>query len=165
MDSTDRLGLPFIQPGQSQKELFHNEALQLVDVLVAGCVEEPPRPAPPASPTAGQCFIVSGSPSGEWASFPDHVAAYTGGGWRYIPPVSGMCFYVRSELTLANYRNGQWEIGTVRGSSLVVAGDQVVGSRAAAIANPVGGSVIDVEARAALTAVLSALRSHGLISP
>lgn len=136
-----------------------------MDVLVAGCVEEPPRSTPPAAPVAGQSFIVSSSPSGEWASFPDHVAAYTGGGWRYIPPISGMCFYVRSEQTPAHYRDGVWEIGTVRASSLVVAGDQVVGSRAAPIANPAGGSVIDVEARAALTAVLSALRSHGLISP
>ncbi len=39
MSATPRLSLPFIVPGQAQKELFHNEALQLLDVLVAGAVE------------------------------------------------------------------------------------------------------------------------------
>lgn len=164
MDSTDRLGLPFILPGQSQKELFHNEALQLVDVLVAGCIEELPRAAPPAAPTAGQCYLVSSSPTGDWVAFANHLAAYSAAGWRYIAPVSGMCLYVRSERTFALYGDGQWQIGVVRGSSVVVGGNQVVGPRAPPIANPAGGAVIDSEGRAAITAILAALRSHGLIA-
>lgn len=31
METTARLGLPLLAPGQAQKELFHNEALALVD--------------------------------------------------------------------------------------------------------------------------------------
>lgn len=31
---TARLKLPFLVPGQAQKELFHNEALQIIDMLV-----------------------------------------------------------------------------------------------------------------------------------
>jgi hypothetical protein len=139
-------------------------ALQLVDVLVAGCVEEPPRAAPPAAPVVGQCFIVGSTPTGEWASYVHHVAAYTTGGWRYIPPVSGMCFYVRSEEATACYRAGQWDLGVLRGSSVMIGADQVLGSRAAAIADPTGGAVVDAEARAAITAILTDLRTHGLIS-
>jgi len=41
---------------------------------------------------------------------------------------------------------------------------QVVGPQEAAIAAPSGGSAVDVEARAALGAILDALRGHGLIA-
>jgi hypothetical protein len=51
-------------------------------------------------------------------------------------------------------------------TSYKVAGNQVVGARGAAIADAAGGAVIDVEARAALNALLAALRpaGHGLIA-
>ncbi|MCG3133395.1 MAG: hypothetical protein HMLKMBBP_00552 [Planctomycetes bacterium] len=53
----------------------------------------------------------------------------------------------------------------VLGSGLVVAGDQVVGARAGAIADPAGGMVIDGMCRAAVIQILNALRGHGLIQP
>ncbi len=53
MSATHRLALPHILPGQAQKELFHNEALQALDLVVAAAVEEPPRAAPPAAPAPG----------------------------------------------------------------------------------------------------------------
>jgi hypothetical protein len=52
-------------------------------------------------------------------------------------------------------------------TSYKVAGNQVVGARGAAIANPAGGATVDAEARAALVALLDALRAatgHGLIA-
>ena len=51
----------------------------------------------------------------------------------------------------------------LRGSALVLQGDQVVGSRQPAIASPSGGTTTDAEARAAIEQLLSALRQHGLI--
>ena len=48
MAGTPRLSLPFLSVGQAQKEFTHNEALQTLDVLVAGAIEEPPRATPPA---------------------------------------------------------------------------------------------------------------------
>jgi hypothetical protein len=53
----------------------------------------------------------------------------------------------------------------VVGAGLVVSGTQVVGSQASAIANPAGGVTIDLQARAAVLAILNALRGHGLIAP
>ena len=47
---------------------------------------------------------------------------------------------------------------------LVVGGTQVVGSQAGAIGDPAGGVTIDLQCRAAVTQILSALRGHGLIS-
>jgi hypothetical protein len=45
----------------------------------------------------------------------------------------------------------------------VIDGQQVVGSRAAAIASPADGATIDAEARAAIDRILASLRQHGLI--
>ena len=53
MSSTTRLHLPFLSAGQAQKEFSHNEALQALDFLVAGAVEEGPRNDPPTAPVHG----------------------------------------------------------------------------------------------------------------
>lgn len=163
MESTHRLGLPLLNPGQAQKELFHNEALQLIDVVLAGAVEEGPRAAPPAEPAIGQCFIVGQQPTGDWAGYADHVAAFTAGGWRYLAPVEGMTFQVRDERSTATYSGGNWETGVLRASALHIGGQQVIGPRLGAIAAPAGGALIDSEARIAVNAILAAMRAHGLI--
>ena len=51
----------------------------------------------------------------------------------------------------------------LRGSAVFLEGVQVVGARLPAIASPASGSTVDSEARSTLDAVLTALRSHGLI--
>lgn len=163
MSATPRLSLPFISVGQSQKEFAHNEALQSLDLLVAGAVEEVPRAAPPDAPELGACYIVDAVATGTWAGKSGQVAGWTSGGWRFIAPREGMRFYVRSAGTWAVFREGAWEIGTVRGSALTIGDQQVVGARLAAIPSPSGGTTIDGEARTALSAILAALRTHGLI--
>ena len=165
MSGTARLGLPFLSAGQAQKEVTHNEALQALDALVAGAVEEPPRADPPAAPAVGACYIVGTTPTGDWTGKPQYVAAFTSAGWRLLPPVEGMAVLVRSEGVSAVFRAGAWELGQVRGSSVLIGGEQVVGSRAAAIASASGGATVDSEARAVLDQILGALRQHGLIDP
>ena len=163
MAATPRLSLPFLSVGQSQKEFTVNEAFQAVDLLVAGAVEEPPLATPPVTPALGACYIVAEDATGAWAGKSHYVAGWTNGGWRTIAPVEGMSMFVRSTGTCATFRGGLWEIGQVRGAALVIGDEQVVGSRAAAIASPTGGAMIDSEARAAIEAILGALRAHGLI--
>lgn len=149
----------------SEKEnLWHNEALQLLDCLVCGTVEGPAGNDPPASPTPGQAYLVGSSPTAEWAQYPDHIAAFGEGGWRYIAPVAGLTLLDRSTGTLAAYHSDGWETGTVRAFRLVIDGQQVVGSQADAIADPSGGVTIDAQARSAIVEMLAALRQHGLIS-
>jgi Protein of unknown function (DUF2793) len=137
--------------------------LQTLDSLVAGAVEEPPRADPPAAPVVGACYIVGATPTGDWSSTAQYVAAFTSAGWRLMPPQEGMTFYVRSTGVWAVFRGGAWELGELRGSSLLIGGQQVVGSRAAAIASASGGTTVDSEARAAIDQILAALRQHGLI--
>ncbi len=157
MSATPRLVLPFIVPGQAQKELFHNEALQLLDLIVSAAVEGLPLAAPPGSPAVGSCYIVGAGATGAWAGQADKLAAFTSGGWRFVAPFDGLSALVRSSGSSAVYRNGAWEVGTVRGSEVQVDGIKVVGARQAAIPAPAGGSVVDSEARAAIGAILAAV--------
>jgi hypothetical protein len=163
MSGTPRLALPYISPGQAQKELTHNEALQLLDSVVAAAVEEAPRTTPPDTPAQGACYIVGAPATGDWVGKEKSLAAFSSGGWRHIPPVDGMIVLVQSTGTWAIYRSGDWELGTLRASSLVIGGQQVVGSRAAGIPAPAGGSTVDTEARSAIGQILAAMRGHGLV--
>lgn len=163
MTATPRLALPFLSAGQAQKEFTVNESLQTLDILVGGSVEDGPLATPPASPAIGQAYIVDLTPSGEWAGHPASVAAYSSGGWQFVAPVDGISLYVKSVGEWAVYRAGAWDIGLLRGSSLIIGGQQVVGSRGAAIGSATGGTTIDTEARTAIDQILAAMRQHGLI--
>jgi hypothetical protein len=76
----------------------------------------------------------------------------------------GALAYVVSASVWAVFRAGSWEIGAVRGDSVMIGGQQVVGARAAAIVSPTGGTTVDAEARTTVGQILSALRTHGLIT-
>ena len=163
-EMTPRLGLPFILPGQAQKEMFHNEALLQLDALVGGAVEEEPRNAPPAAPVPGQAFIVGTSPTGAWAGQAGKIAAYDSFGWRFLAPPEGCGVWVKSRSVQARHSGGSWFVGTVTADCILVGGLQVVGAQAPALADPSGGATLDAEARTTLGAILSALRNHGLIA-
>jgi hypothetical protein len=88
------------------------------------------------------------------------VPAWAGAaeGEGFVRSAEGMVLHVRSSGEQAIYRNGGWELGVLRASKLVVGGKQVIGAQSPAIAGPTGGTQVDAEARAAIGAVLSALR-------
>jgi hypothetical protein len=71
---------------------------------------------------------------------------------------------IRSSGLTAQFVWGNWQIGQMAGDKLVIGGQQVVGARAAAVPLPSGGAVVDVEARAAISALVSRLKGHGLIA-
>jgi hypothetical protein len=107
---------------------------------------------------------VGTTPTAEWSGYADHLAAYSSAGWRFVPPVAGLRALVKSTSTFAEYGGSGWEIGTVSASRVVIDGDQVIGPQAGAIADPAGGTIVDAEARSAVSQVLSVMRQHGLIS-
>ena len=165
MELTTRLGLSLLQSGQAAKEVIVNESLVALDLLVGGSVEEPLRNAPPASPTAGQAYIVGTSPSAAWTGKAKHIAGYTTAGWRLIAPVEGMSLLVKTTGTFAMFRGGSWDVGEVRAATVKIGGQQVVGGQAGAIAAPAGGGIVYAESRTAIGSILTALRNHGLIAP
>ena len=113
---------------------------------------------------AGHCFIVGAEPSGEWAGHASALAAYTDAGWRFIQPVEGLQAWVKSRSAWATYHGGTWELGALRAERLLIGGVQVIGPPTGAIPDVAGGATIDTEARAAIGAMLTALRGHGLIA-
>ena len=157
-----RLGLPLLAPGQAQKEVTHNEALTGLELLVQAAVDGV-ADTPPATPAAGACWIVGTNPSGAWVGRANALAMWTDAGWRFATPKPGLSVFRTDRALDARWTGSAWEVGVVAASRVTVAGQQVVGARAAAIAAPAGGSTVDGEARAALNAVLAALRGHGLI--
>lgn len=162
-ETTARLGLPLLQVGQAQKELSHNEALALLDLAVQPVVEAVGIDTPPAAPADGACWIVGSRPSGAWTGQAQALAGWTADGWRFVAARDGMAAWSRADDTVARFADGSWTIGRISGTRVILGGAAVVGARQGAIAAPGGGGVADPEARAAISAILAALRSHGLI--
>ncbi|KQM57896.1 MULTISPECIES: DUF2793 domain-containing protein [unclassified Sphingomonas] len=161
---THRLALPLLHSAQAHKEMVHNEALMLIDLLLHGCVSGVALDVPPAQPVVGQCWIVGPAPSGVWSGRTDQIAGMTDGGWRFVVPREGMRLWWIGGETTVEFRGGAWRRGEVRAQRIMVDGVPVVGAQQPAITSPVGGTTRDEEARATLSAVLSALRAHGLIA-
>jgi hypothetical protein len=161
-DATPRLDLPYIVPGQAQKELFHNEALLRLDSLVQAAVEDASSADPPDEPTEGQCWIVGEAATGAWTGKDHQLAASTGDGWRFAAPTVGSAVWDKAAEVERRWDGTAWSDGRITCSGVFVGGDKVVGARRAAIASPSGGTIIDAEARGAIEAIIATLMSHGL---
>lgn len=86
-NTTGRLLLPYIVQSQSQKEVTHNQALNLLDVLLQAVAQDVGLNTPPGSPTVGHCWVVGSSPTGAWAGKAGQIAqAVEGGSWYFVLP-------------------------------------------------------------------------------
>jgi hypothetical protein len=163
MDETARFALPQLAAGQAQKEWFHNEALHRIDLLICPVVESTVLAAPPASPAVGSCYLVASAATGAWAGKEGMLAGLTEGGWRFVAPIEGLTLLDRASGEAIVRRSGVWETGIIRAQQLQIDGQTVIRERQAAIADPAGGTVVDAQCRSAVAAILSSLRTHGLI--
>jgi Protein of unknown function (DUF2793) len=162
--TTDRLNLPLIASGQAQKEMTHNEALAALDIAVQPVVEALSVDVPPVSPAPGQCWIVGAAPVGAWSADAQALAGWTLSGWRFVTPRAGWTAWVKASGLAARYDGVLWSEGVLTAARIEIGSTQVVATQQVAIENPVGGAVIDSEARATLSSILNGLRSHGLIA-
>jgi hypothetical protein len=124
-----------------QKDVTHNEALTIIDALIAPAVEARGVNVPPPTPQPGQCWLVGNAPTGVWAGAAQALACWTAGGWRIVTPRTGMEVRMLSGPIL-HYDGAGW-----------IAPPSVTG--------PQGGTVIDIELRAAFNALVTALRNQG----
>jgi hypothetical protein len=162
-NATARFELPFIMPGQAQKEVFHNEALAAIDFALHPAVEGAPLATPPSSPELGMSWLVGAGATGEWLGKDGRLASWTDAGWRFCMPQPGMCVWDKSAGLQRRWSGVVWLGGEVSASKIVIAGQQVLGPRQSAVASPSGGTIIDEEARVAIAALTVALKSHGII--
>lgn len=161
---SDRYALPLLQVAQAQKEVTHNEALTRIDLLLHARAENATTTIPPAAPESGQCWIVGASATGDWAGHDGALAGFTDGGWRFVAPRPGLRVTIAEDGRTLVYGEAGWSVDALRPDALYLGGVQCVGEQQGAIDDPAGGSVVDAEARAAIGAILAALRLHGLIA-
>lgn len=163
-DMSDRFALPLLSSGQAQKEMTHNEALAIIDMLLHPHAESATLSAPPGSAAAGQCWIVAAGATGEWAGRDGELACMTSGGWRFAAPRAGMRVAVGGDGQVHAHDGSGWNADSVRPDGFYLDGERIIGHRGDAIADPAGGATIDGEARAVLALLLAAMRDHGLIA-
>lgn len=162
--SSPRLSLPFLQPGQAQKEMTHNEALQAIDILVQPVAESADAATPPAAPLEGQCWIIAPPGSGAWDGRAGQIAQWTAGGWRFAAAAGGWRCHVRDRGTDMVHDGSGWAESGLRTDGVYIGGTRVIAAQQPAIAGPSGGATQDAEARSTISTVLAVLRAHGLIA-
>lgn len=140
--TTSRLGLPLLFAAQAGKEVVHNEALARIDALLHPAIEGE-RSEPPASAADGTAWIVSADAVGDWMGRDGMIALRQLGQWLFVQPAPGMWVFDR-ELTQFAFFSDGWQ-------------------KASTIQEPSGGSTVDSEARAAIGALLLALRASGIL--
>jgi Protein of unknown function (DUF2793) len=161
---SDRLKLPLLAAAQARREVTHNEALTLADIAIQAVVQSVAPASVPASPIAGQCWIVGPSPSGAWSGQAGKLAAWTTGGWRFVTPFDGMRVWSIADGVTVRRDGSGWLVGAMTATSVSIAGMQVVGARRPRVVSPTGGSTVDIQARAAIAALIAGLETHGLFS-
>lgn len=118
MQDTPNLALPLIAAAQAQKHVTHNEALLAVDALVQCAVADKDLASPPASPAAGDRYIVASGASGAWSGRSGTIAAWEDAfGWRYHGPKPGFMAFVQDEALLYVFDGVAWiPLGSVLGA-------------------------------------------------
>lgn len=143
-DATPRFHLPLLFVGQAQKEPFVNEALTRLDILLHGRVQGQAS-VPPASPAAGECWLVGTEPAGAWEGEAGSIAGWAGTHWMFAAPLPGMQVWDDSRQAFLTF-SSSW-----------------TGAQAPSV--PAGGTVIDSEARAAIASLVNQLRQAGFLAP
>lgn len=140
--TTSQFAFPLLSVGQAQKEFFINQALSVIDIVLQRAVDGSAA-APPAEPDTGSCYRILPDAVAEWAGHDGEIALWIGGAWHFLPPFQGMSVFDRGAGTIS-YFNAGWH---------------------AAIepALPTGGETVDAEARVAVTEIVAALRTAGIL--
>jgi len=107
MSHTPRLKLPYILPSQAQKEVTHNKALEILDVLLHPSVIKVGKNIPPTEPKLGDCYAIGSNPQGVWKNHPKTLAHYTNG-WNFIEIFVGLTVWSQSTKDLSVYDGQQW---------------------------------------------------------
>lgn len=118
MSTTPNLALPFIEAGQAQKHVTHNEALRLLDTLVQLAVQSRDLAAPPAAPAEGARWIVKAAAADAWAGHDNEIAAWQDGAWAFAAPAPGWLAYAIGEAALVAWDGSAWSaVSTAAGGA------------------------------------------------
>lgn len=93
MTDTPNLGLPYIDGGQAQKHVTHNEALRMLDAAIQMAVLDRTRTTPPSAPAEGQRHVAAAGASGAWNGHAQAIATWQDGAWAFLVPKPGWCIW------------------------------------------------------------------------
>ncbi|MDO5604278.1 MAG: DUF2793 domain-containing protein [Paracoccus sp. (in: a-proteobacteria)] len=111
--TTSRLELPLVQPGQAQKHVTVNEALARLDGMVNLVLVSITRTEPPAASAEGACFGVPAGASGLWTGRDGQIAIAANGGWDFCAPRSGMGAHITDQGVPAIHDGDGWVTGAL----------------------------------------------------
>ena len=107
MTDTTRLSLPLMDAAQAQKHVTHNDALVRLDTLIHLSVVT--RANAPVSPVAeGVRYLVSRTPTAEFAGHADQIACFQDGGWLFLSPRTGWRTLLEDAFALLVYDGSSW---------------------------------------------------------
>lgn len=86
------LSLPFIQGGQAQKHVTHNEAVRILDAVVQLRVQGEAA-APTDDAETGDRYIVAGGATDSFTGREGQIASYESGAWVFLTPSTGWVAY------------------------------------------------------------------------
>ena len=112
--------------------------------MLLHCAIEGESATPPATPAAGDTWLVGAAPGGAWTGQGGKLAGWQGGNWLFVEPRDGM-----RVLDLATGQDRRY------------AGGWHAPETPAA---PSGGAFVDTEARAAIVGIVAALQQAGIFA-
>lgn len=111
-EHSSNLSLPFIQAAQAQKHVTHNEAIELLDMVVQLTLEGVGATTPPNNAAEGQAWAIGAGATGAWAGHTGDIAAWRGGGWLIVEPKVGWRAFDKTSQTIRVFVQTGWEIPT-----------------------------------------------------
>lgn len=108
MSDTPNLGLPYIDGGQAQKHVTHNEALRMLDAAIQIAVLDRTRTVPPATPGEGQRHVVAADAGGAWSGHGQAIASWQDGAWAFLVPKAGWCIWSVADDAMLVFDGATW---------------------------------------------------------
>jgi len=103
--TTDKLALPFLQPGQALKTITHNEALQRLDTGLYLSCSNMNASELPATPEPNETLILSDATESEHAG---DIGVFQNGVWLWFTPKAGWSIWDAAADSLRIYDGGAW---------------------------------------------------------
>jgi hypothetical protein len=118
-DKTPRLGLPYLTSSQSQKEIVHNEALNVSDALIQIAVESMALTTAPTG-IEGNLYIVASGATGTWSGYDNYLVQYIGGTWVFYTPFEGLRVWNKASGSIGAYvyKSSSWQSEITANSKL-----------------------------------------------
>lgn len=106
--ATPNIGLPELTQSQSSKEITHNQALRIMDVLIPVAIVQDKDLTTPPNHVAGNLYIVASGATGTWANQDNKLAYSDGSTWYFITPKNRWPAYVVDESRQYRYNGTNW---------------------------------------------------------